>query len=321
MASPASLNRTRVERAFFGNLQSALDRSVIRRLAFEGTIEGASARFGFVNGPSRTRRWDGPRTSKKLQAHNIDVTNHRIESSVDALEDNLRRDQTGELNRVMNDLPNFFVFDMLEELYTLLNNGDTATSGLAYDGKNFFAASGAPHVDENSGNIINDVTATEVPELNVTTATAPTPEEFFEAVMATIGHMRTWKDNEGRPAQADATQFMLLANPTLGARARIAVSANNLAGGGTNPIIADPGTSVVVHESPTFDWGDDEFAIVRLDGNRQPLIMNTDDPARVLIDDADSQYFRDFFARRIGVTANVGFGYGEFRSAIHATMS
>jgi hypothetical protein len=67
----------------------------------------------------------------------------------------------------------------------------------AYDGKAFFATT---HKIGKSATIINDLSATQVPELAIVDKTAPTPEEAAKAVLASMGYALGVTDESGEPA-------------------------------------------------------------------------------------------------------------------------
>jgi hypothetical protein len=91
-------------------------------------------------------------------------------------------------------------------LSTLITDGDTSTSGLAYDGQNFFSrrtrrrvghAEERPDRDRSPGGRRDH-------------ATAPTATEWANTLLQTIGYMYGWVDDQGDPINGDARNFVVM---------------------------------------------------------------------------------------------------------------
>ncbi|HPD15804.1 MAG TPA: Mu-like prophage major head subunit gpT family protein [Planctomycetota bacterium] len=135
------------------------------------------------------------------------IHNRKFQTGVTIPRDWLRRDKTGQIMRRIDELAIRGIQHWTKLISDLIAAGGATT---IYDGAYFFAASGAPHSAGSSGSQINDLTANEVAALNVGTAAAPTAGEMASAILNTISYMMGYKDDQGEPVNADATNWLVL---------------------------------------------------------------------------------------------------------------
>jgi phage major head subunit gpT-like protein len=119
----------------------------------------------------------------------------------------VRRDKTVQISRRIGELATRNIQHWTKLISDLVAAGASTT---CYDGVYFFAASGAPHTEGASGSQINYLTASEVSQLSVVTAAAPTAAEMSTAILNTISYMMGYKDDKGEPINGDATRWLVL---------------------------------------------------------------------------------------------------------------
>jgi hypothetical protein len=140
------------------------------------------------------------------------------------------------------------------------------SNGLCYDGQNFFDTD---HLWGDSGTQKNEITATEVPALDVTTATAPTPSEMAAAILGCTGHMLTFKDDKGRYVNGKARMFTVAVSTVpLMSSAVQAITANLLTGVVDNPLtgMKQAGFSYTVKMIPALTSATTKMRLFRTDG-------------------------------------------------------
>lgn len=318
--STSLLNRGMVKRDFAQAMEVTRQRAAVPRIAHMTRSSEASSRYGFLDPVPRAKEFKGTRELTALSGRKIDITNRVWDANVVIHYDDMRRDQTGQTALKTGELANSVFLKPLERIYELLEDGDTTTHGLAYDGQQFFDTD---HLLGDSGTQNNAVAAAQVASLNVGTATEPTPEEFVSAVLGVTGHMLGFKDPQGRRMNLDARQFLVVIPPTGGMlqAALPAVSANNLAAGEVNTMVAPNklGWSFDIMLADV-DWTA-EFAVLRMDGSTKPFICQTETDPNLQYLDEDSDFFK--MNRAYGLISEwIGdCAYGQWAHAIKGTLS
>lgn len=223
------LNQSQVRGEFSRQLTLASNVGLLSRVALEVKSDVETDVYALVSRVPKARKWLGPRQLKNIMAVRQNIRNEPWDTSVQIPLLDFQRDQTLQLSRRLGDLAVELMVNKWRLVTDLIKN-NTATG---YDGQVLFHAS---HTFGNSGAQTNLITATECPALNVATASSPTPEEAVEAIMQVIGFMQGNKDDEGEPFMQDSREWLLLFPQDLAGTFRIALNANNLAGGETNPV-------------------------------------------------------------------------------------
>lgn len=266
------------------------------------------------------RKWVGGRKATGMKVYSITVENELYESTLNVNIDDLRRDKTGQIMVRVGEFSNGFVDHWNSLVTDLITNGATGGTGLAYDGQNFFDTD---HAIESSGTINNNVTATEVPALNVTTAAAPTQSEMAACILGCVQYMYGWKDENANPVNGSARDFGIvvpvnLLGPTAGA-----IYSERLDGGDSNRLMSasrSMGLNLSVMVNPRLSTTT-EFYVFRLDGANKPFILQdeTGIQIEVLGPNSDHAFYHNEYL--FGGKANRGAGYGEFLHALKATLS
>src|SRR5687768_6149176 len=250
--------------------------------AFDGSWAGSIATrintdketetYRWLGAAPPLREWRGYRLYQPIGRYTMSITNLKYEASLRFDLDDLRRTvKSG------NQIP-VVIAEMAAKaarhpellLTNLIIDGDTTTSGLAYDGQQFFDTD---HSSGASGTLKNDLVAGDVPALDVTAPTAPTAAEWANALLQTIGYMYSYLDDQGDPINGDARNFVVMVGTTALYSGLVqAVNLNALASGADNPLKAMQGISITPVLNPRRSAATSEFNIFRTDGNVSPFI-------------------------------------------------
>lgn len=319
--SASLLNRSTVNREFSQRMEAAWGNSFISALSVETRSAAASERYAWLSQPAQTKKGEGSLDLTALSGKSIDVVNFPWRNGISIKRDDMRRDQTGAVQRAISTLADAVLTDKAIRLWDLMQKGDTSTEGLAYDGANFFSTT---HSEDATGTQKNIVTATEVPALDVTTATAPTAEEAADFLLGMIGYMKGIVDSGGRPMNVGAREFVVVYPllTTFHGAIMAAVSSNNLQSGKTNPLNNSGYTITPVGVPSTLlDWTT-EIAVFRADGmGTKPFINQIEEDIFLQYFDENSDMFKkdDLYGVKSQWTGNIA--YGQWQHAIKGTLS
>ncbi len=273
------LNQASVRGEFARQLELAANVGLASRLALEVNSDVETDVYALVSRVPKARKWLGARQMKTITAVRQSIRNEPWESSAQIPLPDFQRDQTMQLAGKLGELATELMTNRWRLITDLIKNN----TALAYDGLALFHAS---HVFGNSGTQTNLLTATECPKLNVATAADPTPEELVEAIMQAIGYMQGYLDDEAEPFMQDSREWLLLYPQDLQGTFRIALGANNLAGGEVNPVKASiDGLSITGRmEKRLYSAasGNTVFYIVSTDGGRnKPFVLQNENGPNV----------------------------------------
>jgi hypothetical protein len=283
--------------------------------------DAATTVLAFTGSAPRARKLrGGPRQTKALQGVRINIAKEAYTSGINIAYEDMRRDQTGEVNRKMGDLATRMRQIIANELTTLIANGNGTTSGTAYDGANFFSAS---HSFGSSGTQRNLYTASEITSLNVTTAAAPTPEEAERVAMDIISNMYGYKDDEGEPLNEDAKSWVIMVSPNLYGAFWTAVNANMLNNrtSALNQLVERGVSDISVAMNPRLTTTDVVYVFRGDATSFPPLVMEEEMPVRVDFKDEGSEFFQDNFEIEANAKWIGGFAFGEPLCASRSTLS
>ncbi|MCE5224321.1 MAG: Mu-like prophage major head subunit gpT family protein [Porphyromonadaceae bacterium] len=289
-------------------------------LSFESPSNSASERYAWLGQVPQMREWLGPRLAKELSEYDYTIINRKFESTLKVAIDDLNRDKTGQLQKRIAELAGRSNSHWAKLITELIASG---TSSLCYDGKAFFANN---HTEGDSGTQINLLTASQVPSLNVGTATAPTPAEMSSAIFDIIGYAMGYKDDQGEPLNEGAASWIVMAgNPTIYGAAAKAIASEMVVSGGaaTDNILKNVGLNIqTVFNSRLVaaDWTD-KFVVFRADAPITPFIRQVEKSVQVqaLAEGSDYEFNED--AHLYGLKAKRAAGYGLWQYAMHATLS
>lgn len=316
MGTVAELGSRAIRGMFYEALEANKPVSWVEAVSNLFNSDQESETYKWLTQSPVMREWIGGRLAKAFKSNGITIENKKFEASVEFLKKDIRRDKTGQIMIRLRDLVARSETHWASLLSTLLLNG---TSGLAYDGKAFFAAD---HVEGNSGTLTNLLTNSDYSSLNVATATKPTAVELASALMDVIVHFYLMKDDQGEPRNEDALRFQVQCPVTMQAAMQTAVSKELLnAGSGTiqNPLT---GTKFTIDVIPNarLTWTD-KFAVLRADAQAKPFIRQAETEVDLKMKAEGSDFEYDHDAWQFGIDANRNVGYGMYWQAVLATLS
>ena len=257
------------------------------------------------------REWVGGRQAKGMRVESYQITNKIFEATLDIPIDDLRRDKIDAIRPRLGDLA-VRAKEHWEKLLTEL----IIANGLCYDGQNFFDTD---HVSGSSGTLQNDLDATDVPALNVSTAAKATRDEMIGVITGLVEYIYGYKDDQGEPMNGGAKQFMFMVPVAQYAAAVGAVTDALTANGGSNTLIGQR-FKVDVMPNPRLTTATEVY-LFRTDGRAKPFILQSELDAMASVIGAGSE--EEFKNRRwlFGVEAIRNAGYGLWQHAIRATLS
>ncbi|MEO1528075.1 MAG: Mu-like prophage major head subunit gpT family protein [Planctomycetota bacterium] len=147
--------------------------------------DGADEGYEWLGSVPGMREWVGPRKFKQLLAYEYAIKNKLFESSIELEKTRVDDDRIGMLNIMARRLVSKARLHPNKVLANLIN---TAEATLGYDGQYFYDTD---HESGSSG--VQSNLATQ----DITDPTAPTPEQFRDAVDAMVEEMLGFKDDNG----------------------------------------------------------------------------------------------------------------------------
>jgi phage major head subunit gpT-like protein len=243
------------------------------------------------------------------------IRNKKFQTGVTIPRDWMRRDKTGQIVKRIDELAVRGVQHWTKVVSELIAAGAATT---IYDGAYFFAASGAPHTAGASGSQINDLAAAQVAALGVTAPAAPTAAEMASAILGTISYMMGYKDDQGEPINADATNWLVLCP-------KGAIYASALEA--MQPLLLNQAGEVLRNQFKVQVAIDPRSALTtgfymfRTGDEVAPIIRQEETPAKleVLAEGSDHWVENDEALFKLQASRNVGFG--QWESAAQCTLS
>jgi len=295
----------------------------IAPLSLETISNSAQEKYAWLGNVPQMREWKGNRIAKQLREYDYTIVNREFESTLEIALNDLRRDKTGQLVKRIGELAKRADTHWATLITELITNATSATLGKCYDGNAFFSAS---HADGDSGTQTNLLTATEVPTLNVGTATAPTAAEMAEAIFGAIGYSYSYKDDQGEPINEDAKNWVVMAgNATIFGAAAKAIAQNMVNSGGAaiDNVLKNVGLTItpVFNARLTAASWTDKFLLFRADAPVAPFIRQSETAMNVNALAEGSDYEFTNKAHLYGVDVNRAAGYGLWQGALHCTLS
>lgn len=315
LASPAIVG------SFYQMLEDEFQNSWASRLGWLNSGSNQETEtYKWLGSVPKYREWIGGRAATQPKVESYAIRNKLWEQTLEFPLDDLRRDKTGQIMVRIGELAQAGAA-FWEDLVTTLINDD----GLCYDGQNFFDTD-HPVSESSTGSTTakNELTSSEIGVLNVTTATAPTPDEAAKIIQALVGHFMTFTDDHGHLLNAQAREFtIMVATGDMWGPFSTAVSAQYLTSGASNPLtgLNSRGYRFMVELVPTLTSSTDIVRIFRTDGRVRPFILQEEVSPNVTVIGAGSE--EEFKNRRhLFGTSRIGnAGYGLWQHAIKAQLS
>jgi phage major head subunit gpT-like protein len=278
------------------------------------TSDQPSETYAMLGMPPVMREWVGGRQAKGFRSDSFTIANKHFEATIEILLKDLRRDKTGQLRARITEFVQRGNSHFASLLSTLIVNG---TSSLCYDGQYFFDTD---HVEGSSGTQSNSIT-TDISTLPViahgNAASAPSPEEMQQAILASISKMFTYVDDQGEPINENASSFLVMVPVGLADVTRAAVSTVRQAAATTFDMSS---FSISAAVNPRLTTWTDKFATFRTDGSIKPLIRQEETTPGLKVKDEQSEFAFDNDAIQLGIDTWRNVGYGRWQGAVLNTL-
>lgn len=307
---------------FYRKLEGAFDASWVSRVAFRQSSDQQHEEYRFLSMVPAMRKWSGQRQATRPGGNVIRIANEVWESSINIPVDDFRRDKTGQIAARIDDLSQRVVDNFDKQITQLIIDGDGSTSGLAYDGQFFFDTD---HSEGSSGTLQNNIDSSDVSQLNVGSATAPTQSEMSEAIIGVIGYMLQYLDDQGEPLNGGARSFLVLCPTNLWGPAMGGVfnaATIGASGAVASNVIKGSGFTIDVAANPRLNADSTSiFYVFRTDGATRPFIVQEEVGVSLDALAEGSDYAIEnrehlYTAEWIG-----GFGFGQWQHATRCTLS
>jgi phage major head subunit gpT-like protein len=304
---------------FYEIIESSKDKRWPFQIGMEFNSDQESETYKWLGMVPALREWIGGRNAKGLRDNGITIVNKKFEATLEIAVDDIRRDKTGQIDVRIGELADRVTQHWAKLLTTLITN----TTAVCYDGQYFFDTD---HSEGDSGTIKNLLTSSEVSELTVSTATAPTSAEMADIILGLIEYMYGFKDDQGEPYNEDAKKFLLMVPTNMWGAAVKAVTSNLLNNGSStfdNPlkgVSESEGLSINVAHNPRLT-GTTVCYLFRTDGRAKPFILQNEEDMKVsaLAEGSDHEFKEDKHLYGVKALRNVGCGY--WQHAVKATLS
>jgi len=300
---------------FYHRLSQLTGMSWINQISMLFDSNQESETYKWLGMVPQMREWVGGRQAKGFRENGITIFNKKYESTLEIQVDDLRRDKTGQIMLRVGEQARRALAHWASLLSTLLING---TSGVCYDGQYFFDSD---HSEGDSGTLLNLLTATQVPKLDVTTTTAPTAAEMVEAVLGVIGYMMAYKDDQGEPLNEDAREFLIMVGtPQLWAPLMAALGSQVITDGAgaafTNVLGTLDGFKLRAEFNPRFSALTTNMMVFRTDSDVKALIRQEEEPIKMsaIAEGSELEFNDDVHHYGIKAMRNVGYGYWQMAS-------
>ncbi|MDR7220352.1 Mu-like prophage major head subunit gpT family protein [Aminobacter aminovorans] len=281
----------------------------VMALAMRVTSDQASEDYAWLGASPALREFIGGRTPAELRENSFSISNKDFEGSITIKSKDMRRDKLGVISVRVNQLADRANDHPAKLMSALIVNGESTP---CYDGQYFFDTD---HVEGESGTLSNDI------NFDVATPTAPTDDEFAEAILAGIQAMYGFKDDRGEPINQSATEFTVMVPvPFMGAALK--ASAILLGNGGKTATLAalkgQININIVIN--PRLPWTT-KFGIFRTDEAAKAFILQEEQIPDVIALGEGSEYEQLNKEQLFGVdwTGNVGYGYWQFACLVTLT--
>jgi len=257
---------------------------------------------------------------EKLREFFYQIRNREYRAGLGIPRKLIERDKTGQVDLLVDEFAARCGAHWTELLSALLLAGTGSTLGTCYDGQLFFDTD---HSEGKSGTQLNLLAAAQVAALDVAVPAAPTPVEGARAILGVIGYMMGWLDDQGKPMNSGAREFLVMTSPVLWQFLAPAVYQPLVNAGETNPLIAalsKGGFSVSVEANPLLTYTT-QFLVFRTDAPLKPLIRQDEMDLDLQIIGEGTEEWKKNGQMLILPYARRAVGYGRWQYAAHATLS
>lgn len=304
-------------RAIIGEFYKTLEQDVgaawVNGVSNYFTSDQDSETYKWLGMVPALRQWVGGRNANGFRENGISIENLHYEATIEVLVREMRRDKTGQVMTRIRELAQRTNAHWASLLSTLVLNG---TSTTCYDGQYFFDTD---HSEGDSGSQSNDITTdiSAVPAQVHGVVTAPSPEEFQQAIQKSIVTMLGFVDDQGEPMNENATSFLVMVPTGLSQYAQAAMSTMRASGPAT---VDMDGFSIGLAVNARLSSWTDSFATFRTDSNVKALIRQEEMGVQLKVKAEGSEYEFDNDAHQYGVDTWRNVGYGYWQNAVYNQM-
>ena len=275
------------------------------------TSDQPSESYVMLGMPPALREWVGGRHAKGFSDNGFTIANKHFEATIEIALKDMRRDKTGQIKARIAEFAQRGQSHFASLLSTLIVNG---AASLCYDGQYFFDTD---HAEGESGSQANSIT-TDISVLPASvhgSATAPSPEEMQQAILASITKMYTFVDDRGEPLNEDAAKFALVVPVGLSQAGLAALSMVRTAAASTFAV-ENLDISLAINPRLTSAGWTDKFVTVRTDGSIKPFIRQEETTPTLKMQDENSGFAFDNDAIQLGLDTWRNVGYGRWQGAV-----
>jgi len=273
--------------------------------------------YGIFGGFPKMRQWIGARQAQATAQASYNIRNLPYESTLVVNQRLLDRDKTGLLSAYVGNFAAGCVANHWEDLVVALVNAN----GLCYDGQNAFDTD---HALGSETVMKNDVTATEVPALDVTTTTNPTSIEWSAALAGLVAQMMTFTDDKGRFVNQTARKFAVAVSTVPLFTGLNAALTQQVQTGTVDNILKGlwaAGYQFVPLFLPGLTSATTKVRMFRMDGELKPFILQQEQDIEYNLLGRGSDFYFENKSIKLGVDASRGAGYGLWEHMIQGTFS
>lgn len=303
---------------FYARLEQEVGRFWWPRVAMQTRSDQEAETYKWLGMAPPLREWKNGRLVQGLRENGFTISNKTWESTLGLNVDDMRRDKTGQIAVRIGDQVQRALAHPLKLIMALIAAGHNT---LCYDGDYFFDTD---HSEGSSGNQKNLLTNSEVSQLDVTTAAAPTPYEMANAIFGVINYMTTILDDQGEPMNELASEFIVVCPPGLTPAAQQAVT-KDIVGAASGHAMPNPllggNLKVAVFGTPRLATWTTDFVVLRADAAAKPFIFQEELPLQVSAQAEGSPVEFDDNEHRYGLKWICNAGYGLWQYAAKATLS
>ena len=296
---------------FYMALQQDLGLGFVDQLAALVKSNQEKETYKWLGMVPQMRKKHGGNQLKELNVSDYTITNEEFEAMLGIDMADRRRDKTGQIKIRIKDLAVRAQSHWWKLICDLILVGHATA---CYDGQFFFDDD---HSEGDSGTQKNLLTSTEVPNLNVTTPAAPTPDEMSKAILGVIDYMMTLKDDQGEYINELGTQFLVLA-PTggIGLASQQAVKDKKLdtVTGSRDNLVVTGDYSVSVKTTPRLAAWTTDFSVFRTDAPAKSFIRQEEVPItmKALAEGSEEEFHHDRHLFKVEATREVGYGFWQY---------
>ena len=257
-------------------------------------------------------KWQGERQVRQKTVYTYQIKNEVFEMSDEFSSDDFRRDKTGQILQRVGEMSSV-ASDHWEELLSTLMESGASTAD--YTGGNFFSSHSSF-----GGSLVNDLTASELTALNVTTAAAPTQAEAATICTGIFEKFLGMTNEASRPLNGNLKRIGIMVPPNMATAFIGATQSERLTSGESNILRSQTHFTIEVMVNPFLSSTTIGYAY-RLDSETKPFILQEEVPVLARALGLGSEY--EVFNRHVffGVEAVRNVGFGEPSRAIRFTLS